>query len=359
MSRRFCSGKVDNEEASNANPEDKKSSVSKADKKECSEADPKEDNTSAITASAGSDAAPEGDGPASSANPEDKSSSASEADKKECSEANPKEDNTSASTASAGADAAPEGNGPAAQVVLDSRLHASSQGRPPASWENPRQWVDLEFEQAGLAHNNGPEIESQWGSPEFQTPDSNVLWPHRALDEHRRRPFRPPHDADEGIDLQKQLETNKNRLQMLWQYSSSHGISWDELDEAYLQFAAMGKQKHKEWIKGDESTQYTPKRLVAKDCAQKKAQKLMARIYDKMEKEDIEKMASEDRLQTIHSGRTKRLASRFYREEKKRLLYPWRPGRLEGYLQQFVAAKMLRRETAERRLGYSRMSTSG
>jgi len=221
---------------------------------------------------------------------------------------------------------------------------------PPAPWRHAREWVDLELERAGIPSEGGAAValDSPWGSEEFQPPDINVLWPHTALNDHRSRPFvLPRHVPNEDLkEKEKQLAANRERLAALWHYSASHGISWDELDHAYVNFAKTGNKRYAEWSRG---TEYKlPKAALQRKAASARAARYLVRFVPK----DPEGKISDPAV--MYPSRTRRLAARIYVEDKKKFLSPWGPGRLTVKLQQLVAAKMLRRETQERAHGFQR-----
>jgi len=219
----------------------------------------------------------------------------------------------------------------------------------PAAWRNPGEWVDLEFERAGLSSSPGAEklLASPWGSEGLEHPDSSVLWPHPALSEHRSRPFSLPREFErtgvsttDSADHEKamrQLAQNRERLAALWRVSASHGISWDELDHAYVRFARAGKRRYDEWSRA--SYMGVPGIMAQheKQLAREKASRYLSRFCPK----------GKDPAECFPS-RHRRLTSRIYRQAKKLWFAPWRPGRLATQLQQLVAARMLRRETEER-----------
>eukprot|EP00929_Paragymnodinium_shiwhaense_P013222 TRINITY_DN121088_c0_g1_i1.p1 TRINITY_DN121088_c0_g1~~TRINITY_DN121088_c0_g1_i1.p1 ORF type:complete len:410 (-),score=122.16 TRINITY_DN121088_c0_g1_i1:52-1281(-) len=241
--------------------------------------------------------------------------------------------------------------------------------RLPAAWRDPGEWVDLELERAGLDADARPDVdastalESHWGNDEFEQPDMNVLWPHPALHEHRSRPFGLPRRLTTGDTRQaaagkkkkgagglspeeekqamlKQLEENRTRLSSLWKYSGSHGISWDELDHAYVSFAKSGKKRYDDWAKsGDLGVTAVHEKHQANEKAKAYLRRFCPTDEETNRKIDPEKFCP---------GRLRTLQSRIYRNRKKEWLAPFRPGRLTYHLQQLVAARMLRRETEER-----------
>eukprot|EP00933_Yihiella_yeosuensis_P028275 TRINITY_DN22096_c0_g2_i3.p1 TRINITY_DN22096_c0_g2~~TRINITY_DN22096_c0_g2_i3.p1 ORF type:complete len:225 (+),score=27.29 TRINITY_DN22096_c0_g2_i3:144-818(+) len=216
--------------------------------------------------------------------------------------------------------------------------------RFPAPWRHARHWVDLELDRAGIpTEDSETDLESPWGvTDEFQPPDSNVLWPHAALNEHRSRPFSVPSDSKDAKDGQNSasgnVADNRERLTALWRLSASHGISWDELDQAYVSFASEGQSRYVQWSRGFENKGVlaSRKKREAKDRAKAFFQRFAGRKNDPEER---------------FPSRVKRLTSRIYREEKRKFLGPYGPGRLSAQLQQLVAARMVRRETEDRAYG--------
>lgn len=179
----------------------------------------------------------------------------------------------------------------------------------------------------------------------MEQPDTSVLWPHRTLDEHRARPFALPRrltresaDEAERKKNRERLEKNRERLTALWRLSRSHGISWDELDDAYVRFAKAGKQRYDDWARRG------PNGIAAvaeKEEAQMQAVRFIRRFCPKTVNPELS-----------YPSHVRRLTARIYRDAKRKWFAPWRPGRLTVQLQQLVAARMLRRETEERALGF-------
>jgi len=219
--------------------------------------------------------------------------------------------------------------------IRDARMHKDL--LPPTSWRHAAEWVDLEFERAGLDSDGTPgALESPWKAEDFVAPDANA-WPHRTLTEHRSRPFALPRSIDSARDADhKVLQFNRDRLSALWRLSRSHGVSWDELDQAYVTFAQAGKRSLDEWRQ--------KQALLERRLALERANHYVQRRFCRGGATPMEKFPS----------RTKKLAGRLYARAKQRWLGPWRPGRLSGHMHQFVSARMARRETEERVFGFQR-----
>lgn len=247
------------------------------------------------------------------------------------------------------------------EVVDWSPVLGAPQLRPPPSWRrsSPGHWVDLEFDRAGLPEDaKGPgALSSPW--KEHPQPELGVLWPHAAIDDHRSRGFALPEHLQEGdasslADAGKKLKENRDRMQELWRMSGSHGISWDELDEAYVQFAKDGKSKFDKWSRQrkrkEEDAHFSEDKFEIMAVEEKAlALREAERILQKFTPPDDE--GNEQRPLEVFPSRTKRLQSRIYRQRKKRWLGPWAPGKLTASLRELVAARMLRRETEDRIYG--------
>jgi len=209
----------------------------------------------------------------------------------------------------------------------------------PHAWKDAGQWVDLEFERAGLPTDGGSEtLESPWGGKDHPQPESNVLWPHSVLADHRSRPFDAPVGVKAGQQTRERLAETRTRLSALWKMSSSHGVSWDELDEAYVRFARSGKARYDQWA--------GPEGEAARRETKVSAEKAVGRFVPASE--TGQKMS----VWEVFPSRVKRVQGRMYSRRKKEWLGPWRPGQLTIHLQQLVAARMARRESAERLLDF-------
>ncbi|KAF4669249.1 hypothetical protein FOL47_002638 [Perkinsus chesapeaki] len=105
------------------------------------------------------------------------------------------------------------------------------------------EWVDLEFERMGLqeAPTTGEVMVSPWKGDAAPSP-VHPMWPNPSLEMAREEPFtalRSASDKSATSPLVKtQIGRNRARLDALWKLSSSHGISWDELDDHFVQWHA-------------------------------------------------------------------------------------------------------------------------
>jgi len=193
---------------------------------------------------------------------------------------------------------------------------------PPAPWRLAGEYVDLELERAGIP-SEASGMPSPWGTDSHPAPNNNVLWPHSALNDHRARPFVLPRSAlgqdSEGEGAEKQLEKNRERLAALWQLSSSHGISWDELDHAYVNFSAAGKRRYADWSRKNENCEDgLPKAAHMKKTAKAYAVRYLMRFCPK----DEDGKPRDPAL--IWPSRVRRLASRRFEEAQFFLRNEWR-----------------------------------
>jgi len=245
------------------------------------------------------------------------------------------------------------------EMILDSAKELSQQaeGRmdrkadsaaPPSSWRNAQERVDLEFLSQGL------DVDAEGQRSTWRDeggPAHNVFWPQPALEEQRSRPFGP--DL-KGELSEQQISTNQQRLEDLWRLSASHGISWDELDRAYVEFAQQGSKRYAEWseMPNVDALQGKQGAKRSKDALPEPKPQPLAHFFKKKAEEravqHLKKFMPEKDPRLVAPSQTKRLAGKLFAQEKKKYFAPWKPGMLTRQLQQLVAASMLRRETAER-----------
>ncbi|CEM39464.1 unnamed protein product [Vitrella brassicaformis CCMP3155] len=114
--------------------------------------------------------------------------------------------------------------------------------------------VTESFEQAGFPLSGKPLATSQWHDHPYPKNDY-AFWPNPVLHNHRLKPFYPlPAPTQGSADAKESKETgrlqalaNRKRLNALWKYSSSHGISWDELDQLYIAFIQEAHRRAAVW----------------------------------------------------------------------------------------------------------------
>eukprot|EP00403_Amphidinium_massartii_P008859 CAMPEP_0178421312 /NCGR_PEP_ID=MMETSP0689_2-20121128/26582_1 /TAXON_ID=160604 /ORGANISM="Amphidinium massartii, Strain CS-259" /LENGTH=436 /DNA_ID=CAMNT_0020042819 /DNA_START=65 /DNA_END=1372 /DNA_ORIENTATION=- len=264
------------------------------------------------------------------------------------------------------------------EAQLAAHLMQTTKVRAPEAWQDASSWVAVEYSRAGLRPER-PEVKQQgrvlpspWGKPEegCPLPESGVLWPHQALHEHRSQPFTPSaaymeaNQEASSDSMQDAVSGDRHRLSQLWRMSSSHGISWDELDEAFVEFAKLGRQRYRKWsVTDSEHINCLAKDVKARTRldAVKQVRARLGKGRKKLEEQlkgagdDTEKFWAQREVEKTEDverwfpSRVRRVHTRLYRDAKKRWLGPWRPGKLTGHLQQLVVARMLQRETEERR----------
>ncbi|KAF4727485.1 hypothetical protein FOZ62_005648, partial [Perkinsus olseni] len=205
------------------------------------------------------------------------------------------------------------------------------------------EWVDLEFERMGLqeAPVTGQVLSSSWkgdAAPSLAHP----MWPNPSLEMARAEPFTPlasQTDRTEPSPLVKaQIGRNRARLDALWKLSSSHGISWDELDDHFVQWHAEYTHRTEQFKENLDKF-----RMDARDAAlpYMAAQKL---------KFHVRRGGSwTDGLPPFAPKRIRRQGEKFIHRWRKRYIAAhFQPGNLTEYLKNKVTLHMVRREVSER-----------
>eukprot|EP00434_Breviolum_minutum_P008009 symbB.v1.2.007064.t1/scaffold414.1/size398445/28 len=264
------------------------------------------------------------------------------------------------------------------------RLHEPvTSDLPPAPWRHASDWVDLELLRAGLPSDPRYRIPSRWGVDDELQPEPSVLWPNSALDDHRSRAFMLPKELQAGPkagpakddgqqeeeetfnkELQKskgQLKENKERLEALWNMSNSHGISWDELDVAFVAFAKEGKRRYAHWSTAKTSTadgrpkpNFAERGPKPKSPEKQKSQEDAPTPGNNKDTDPKSDLPTAALMKRYCEERARQFLMPFCpkdengRSEKRKFLAPWAPGKLTSKLQQLVAARMIRRETNDR-----------
>jgi hypothetical protein len=159
--------------------------------------------------------------------------------------------------------------------------------------------------------------ESPWKLQNF--PRESILWPNSLLDSYRENPMHP---------------SVKDRLVSLWSTSSSHGVSWDELDEAFLVF-------HRGYIQKE--TEFT-----------EKYPDLWNREYAESERV-LRASCTGDEAQVntvLHRrrGKIRRMThTRMSRLRFKEVVKPFHMRRFTEYMRSFVTPRIIKREEIERK----------
>ncbi|KAF4670580.1 hypothetical protein FOZ61_010171 [Perkinsus olseni] len=205
------------------------------------------------------------------------------------------------------------------------------------------EWVDLEFERMGLqeAPVTGQVLSSSWkgdAAPSLAHP----MWPNPSLEMARAEPFTPlasqTNKTEPSPLVKAQIGRNRARLDALWKLSSSHGISWDELDDHFVQWHAEYTHRTEQFKENLDKF-----RMDARDAAlpYMAAQKL---------KFHVRRGGSwTDGLPPFAPKRIRRQGEKFLHSWRKRYIAAhFQPGNLTEYLKNKVTLHMVRREVSER-----------
>jgi len=161
-------------------------------------------------------------------------------------------------------------------------------------------------------------VESPWRSTAFNRDSS--LFPSEALDASRSQP----------IELR-----NVERLTTLWSLSNSHGVSWEELDDAFLSFHRNYIKAENDWHDGYEArwaTEY------------KRSEEVLRRTIGGDE-------AQVSLAINRRRGKIRRMTyTRLARMRNKQVLKPFGLDQFSNHMKRFVEERMLKREEAERNL---------
>lgn len=158
-------------------------------------------------------------------------------------------------------------------------------------------------------------VESPWNSGTF--PKTSILWPSPELEAARSAP----------VD-------DSSRLAELWSLSNSHGISWDELDEAFLEFHREYIAKEAEWIANYDS-------LWDKEYAE--SERVLRRSLVNMT--DSEKTL----VMSRRRGKIRRMTyTRISRIRFSQILKPFHMRQFIDKMRALVSNKVIQRETSER-----------
>lgn len=225
----------------------------------------------------------------------------------------------------------------------------------------------------GNADNNGSEkfkeenvyfMKSRF--KEFDYPEKNVMWPNPFVYNHRLQPFilkKEINGSNESFEKNKQIiEANKNRLENLWNYSSSYGICWDWLDELFLNYQKKRTEHLNEW-----ENNKTQIMLYASKVCKRKLIKSRKELLDKLhidysnniyknydENENMNSINLEEDDQTEYNLL---LPRSIFRKWTRTLYFYWKDrymhyynNTLHDYLKGEIVDKQLLREHNERNL---------
>lgn len=188
---------------------------------------------------------------------------------------------------------------------------------PSVCWTSPGSPIDGDELRDLIVHTPADMCESPWRFQKF--PRESILWPNAILETFRGTPMHP---------------SVKDRMVSLWSTSTSHGVSWDELDEAFLGF-------HRDYIKKE--TEFT-----------EKYPDLWDREYAESERV-LRSSCSGDEAQintVIHRrrGKIRRMThTRMSRLRFKEVVKPFHMRQFTEYMRSFVTQRIIKREEIERR----------
>lgn len=160
--------------------------------------------------------------------------------------------------------------------------------------------------------------ESQWVDGDFSR--SSCIFPSPLIETARSEPI---------------AAKNADRLAQLWSVSNSHGISWDELDEAFLSFHQEYLKAESDWLANYDSRweeQY-------KHCEESLRKTLSG------EEADIALTMNRRR------GKIRRMTyTRLARLRNKEILQRFGLPEFSSYMKQLVSQRIVKREESERSL---------
>ncbi len=167
-----------------------------------------------------------------------------------------------------------------------------------------------------LVSNGSDLVESPWQSGRF--PRDSILWPNSDLEVIRSQPLH--HDV-------------RDRLVNMWSTSSSHGVSWDELDEAFVDFHREYVQKESEWSSNYQAVwdrQYTESERVLRSTLSGDESHINAIMHRRR-------------------GKIRRMThTRMGRLRFKEVVKPFHIRQFTAYMRDFVTQRIIKREETER-----------
>jgi len=188
---------------------------------------------------------------------------------------------------------------------------------------------------------------SNWSEVPYPEPSS--LWPNHLIHSHRLQPFYGMRTTGDQSATERRLEQvqvakNAARLQGLWTHSSSHGVSWDELDSFYTKFVSYGEYRQS-FLDQNRSKLLELAAPIATNETRSSRRTFL-------EKHDVktEEMGP-DHPQLVPRSKVRRAIRQKWVSWTRQYMLPFRRGSLAGYLKAYVSKKLLEREENERRLG--------
>lgn len=161
-------------------------------------------------------------------------------------------------------------------------------------------------------------VQSSWKDDDF--PTDSILFPSELIQTHR------------GIGIPTR---NFDRLTYLWSVSNSHGVSWDELDDAFLSFHRKYLKSDTEWAQNYENR--FQKEYVASSEILKKA----------LPGDE----AQVSLIMNRRRGKIRRMTyKRLSRMRLKEVIRPFQLSAFKDYMRNFMAQRVSKREQSERDL---------
>ena len=161
-------------------------------------------------------------------------------------------------------------------------------------------------------------VQSPWRTGDF--PTESILFPNELLETHRSSEV---------------PERNLDRLTHLWSMSSSHGVSWDELDDAFLSF-------HREYLKIEAAWAQNYETRFQEEYV-KSGTALRSTLQGD---EGLVALTMNRRRGKIRRMTYKRLS----RERLRDVIRPFQLSAFKDYMRRIVSEKMAKREQSERDL---------
>lgn len=128
---------------------------------------------------------------------------------------------------------------------------------------------------------------------------------------------------------------NADRLSQLWSMSNSHGVSWDELDDAFLAFHREYMKAENDWVEN-----------YAKRWDQEYAN-CEKRLRSTLQGDE----AQITLLMSRRRGKVRRMTyTRLARLRNKEILKTFSLDRFTDYMRQMVSQRMAKREEAEKNI---------
>jgi len=229
--------------------------------------------------------------------------------------------------------------------------------------DRPDAYVDSLLAAANVPFQ-GRKLSSSWGK---DLPLSALPWIFTnrkrqdrfdALHAMRRRPFYLPESSENADASENCVHKNKERLEMLWKVSASHGVSWDDLDRFYLEFHKNSKDARK-WIKDLAGEKMEVVSAFTED--RRKLERM--RIHDKVNRGEVEQfpyefVKGEERDEHEIELAVTRNFKRMVKKKRRKICADYKKqynfGKLTQRLRDFMLHKMAEREAYERSRGLRR-----